>query len=609
MRRNARKTLELAVENHRAGRLDKAEALYRKVIEVQPNEADALHLLGILAHQRGEYEVAERRARSAIKARGKPVAEFSNTLGNALAAQGHAGEAELCYKEALVLHPGDASAHKNLADVLSTQSRHEEAGAHYEKVLQLNPGDASAHNNLGGVFLTRGMYKEATECFGKAIQLDPRCAEAYSNLGHSLRELGRLTEAVDCLKAALQLRPDLAAAYANLSCVLHQLGSHADALSCVQTALRLDPANAFAHSNLGNLLKDQLRFDEAIASYGRALELRPNFHEARLNRTLAIFMTGQIARGWEDYECRWAALKRNVRRPFTQPCWDGGALAGKALLFWGEQGLGDEMIFAGMIPELIEAAQECIVECEPRLVPLFERSFPGARVIPRIDPPHAATLEADLQTSAGNAARWLRPSLDHFPHGFPQEKGYLHAAPARVAHWRARLDALGEGLKVGISWRSGDVAGLRRLDCTELRQWGSLLAVPGIHFVNLQYDDCRVELAQALAGFGVSIHGWPDIDLKQDMDDVAALMTALDLIVSVGTSVACLAGALGRPVWQLTQSSTGDCWTMGQSCVPWFPSMRTYQHSYDQAWESVIEQVAADLAGRKKAEGEFLESR
>jgi tetratricopeptide (TPR) repeat protein len=608
MRRSVRETLALAVEHHRAGRLCQAEGLYRKVIAIQPNEADALHLLGMLAQQQGLFDVAEKRVRRAITARGRPVAAFSNTLGNALAAQGQPAEALRCFEEAIALSPDNSAAHKNMADLLSVLERHDEAAAHYERVLRLNPEDASAHNNMGGVFLQRGMFREATERFGRAIKLDPCCAEAYSNLGHALRELGLLREAVNCLSAAIRLKPGLGAAHANLGCVMHQLGSHADAIECAGRALALDPGNASAHNNLGNLFRDQLRFAEAIACYGRAVELRPSFHEARCNRALTRFMTGEIERAWDEYESGWAAGKRSPVRPFVQPRWDGGPLTGRGIVFWGEQGIGDEIIFAGMVPELTAVAARCTVECEKRLVPLFARSFPAAEVIPRTDPPHPVTAEADLQIPAGSAGRWLRPSLGRFPRGFPSEtrgslpeKGYLRADASRIAYWRARLDALGQGLKIGICWRSGMRAGLRRLDCTELRDWGSVLAVPNVHFVNLQYDDCRAELADAIARFGVPIHVWPDIDLKQDIDEVAALMTALDIVVSVGTSVACLAGALGRPVWQLTQISSGDCWTMGQNYVPWLPSVRVYGHSFNQRWAEVLERIAVDLADEGRA--------
>ncbi|MGD0617916.1 MAG: tetratricopeptide repeat protein [Bryobacteraceae bacterium] len=603
MRRSVRETLALAVEHHRAGRLDRAEALYRNVVAIQPNEADALHLLGMLAQRQGRFDVAEKRVRQAITARGRPVAEFSNTLGNVLVALGRSGDAVQCFEEAVAVQPDNVAAHKNLADLLSSLERHVEAEAHYTKVLRLNPNDAATHNNMGGVFLVRGMFQEAANSFAQAIRLDRSCAEAYSNMGHALRELGLLKEAVDCLSAAIRLKPDLGAAHANLGCVLHQLGSHADAIQCAERALTLDPGNASAHNNLGNLFKDQLHLAEAIACYGRAVELRPSFHDAHCNRALTRFMTGEIERAWDEYESGWDAGKRGPVRPFIQPRWDGGPLTGQKLIFWGEQGLGDEIIFAGMVPELTAVAARCIVECEKRLAPLFARSFPAAEVISRTDPPHPVAADADLQIPAGSAGRWLRPSLDRFPQGFssetggfPSEKGYLRADPSRVAHWRGRLDEIGRGTKVGICWRSGMTAGLRRLDCTELRDWGPVLAVPNVHFINLQYDDCRAELADASAQSGVPIHVWPDLDLKRDIEEVAGLMTALDIVISVGTSVACLAGALGRPVWQLTQISSGDCWTMGQNYLPWLPSVRIYGHLFDQRWAEVLEKVAVDLA-------------
>jgi hypothetical protein len=253
------------------------------------------------------------------------------------------------------------------------------------------------------------------------------------------------------------------------------------------------------------------------------------------------------------------------------------------------------MIFAGMIPELSAAAAHLTVECEPRLVPLFARSFPGVEIIPRTNPPHPATGAADLQIPAGSAARWLRGSLARFPLSFPAGQGYLRADPERVAHWRERLAALGPGPRVGICWRSALSSGLRARHCTSLPQWGAVLTAPGVHFVNLQYDDCREELAEARGRFGVAIHTLPDIDLKQQIDEVAALTTALDLVVTVGTAPACMAGALGVPVWLLALTSGGDCWTMGQHYCPWFPSMRLYERAWGQPWEEVLERLARDL--------------
>ena len=605
MRHSLRETLEKALEHHKAGRLHRAEEMYRKVIAVHPDEPDALHLLSLIACRKGHYDVAERRVRRAIAVMSRAPAEFYDTLGGVLVAQGKAAEAVPFYQQALAFAPGRADTHKSLGSTLCSLGRAPEAAAHFEEALRLSPDDCTAYSNMGTVFLDRREPEKAARYFERAIELDPCCAEAWCNLGHALSEQGDQSRAIICLEKALAIQPNLAAAYDNMGCTYHRLGRMTEGLRCLEKALELAPDNPRVHNNLGNNYKEQLRLNEALAAWDRAIELQPNYYDALWNRSLVLFMVGQIERGWAEYDWGWPARRRNPERRFPLPWWDGGPLSGKRLLIWMEQGVGDEMIFAGMIPELEAVAAQCIVECEHRLVRLFARSFPRVQVVPRTEPPRPAVTEADLQIPAGSAARWLRPSLDRFPH----HRGYLRADPAGVARWRDRLAALGPGLKVGICWRSSVNAGVRGLGVTELRQWDSVFAVPGVHFVNLQYDDCRAELEEARSRTGVAIHTWPDIDLKQDLDEVAALMTALDLTVSVGTAVACMAGALGRPVWQLTLASAGECWTMGQRYCPWFPSMRLYERIWDRRWEEVLERVAGDLAveaarGLKKEGGQ-----
>ena len=604
MRHSVRETLERGLAHHKAGRLHRAEEMYRKVIAVQPDEPDALHLLGLIAFKRGHYDLAERRVRHAIAAIGRPPAEFLDSLANMLVARGRSAEAIPFYQQALAIDPQRSDTHKTLGATLSSLGRAPEAAAHFEEALRLSPNDPTALSNMGTVFLDRREPGKAIPYFEGAIEIDPRCAEAWCNLGHALSEQGDQSQAIVCLEKALAIQPNLAAAYDNMACMYHRLGRMTEGLRCLEKALKLAPDNARVYNNLGNNYKEQLRLKEAIAAWDRAIELQPNYYDALWNRSLALFMVGEIERGWAEYDWGWPARRRNPERRFPQPWWDGGPLSGKRLLFWMEQGVGDEMIFAGMIPELEAVAVQCIVECEYRLVPLFARSFPRVQVVPRTDPPRPAVAAADLQIPAGSAARWLRPSLDRFPN----RRGYLRADPGRAKHWRERLAALGPGLKVGICWRSGVASGLRGLGLTELAQWDAVFAIPGVHFINLQYDDCRVELEDVRTRTGVTIHVWPDIDLRQQLDEVAALITALDLTISVGTAVACMAGGLGRPIWQLTLTSAGECWTMGQHYCPWFPSMRLYERVWDQSWEEVLAGVARDLAlearrGMKKEGG------
>jgi len=663
MNRALQKTFRAAVAHHQAGRLSHAEALYRKIIAGQPNEARALHLLGVIAHQRGCEEEAEEWVRQAISVNGHPAAEFCITLGTVFAARGQPAEAVGCFQEAIALRPEYAEAHQHLGRMLLACGRVEEAAAQFEKVLQLTPGDAAAHHDMGSVFVERKMPAEAMACFEKAVELDPRHAEAWNNLGNVLRGRGQLTEAIVCLRKAITLQPGLgvaynnlgvmlktqgaltgdaqlsdealtyfekavqldprhaaawnnlgnavhargrledaivcfgkalalksgfAAAHSNLGAVLAEQGKIAEAVLSLQQAVALQPSDVGAYCNLGNCLKAQGRYVEAISCYDKVIELDPKFILARWNCSTALFMVGEIERAWREYEWGWAAGQRSLR-PFGQPRWDGSPLTGKRLLFWGEQGVGDEIIWAGMIPEL---GDRPIVECDPRLVALFARSFPAVEAIPRTTPPHLATAQADVQIPAGSAGRWLRTSLERFP----RHHGYLRADPERVAHWRQRLDGLGPGLTVGICWRSGTMAGIRALSHTDLQQWGPVLSVPGVHFINLQYGECRAELDQARARFGVRIHELSGINLKQDLDDGAALTAALDLVVSTSTAVAVMAGALGKPVWLLEFPSMDNWFTMGQKYIPWFPSMRMYGRAWDQPWDDVIERLSMDLA-------------
>jgi hypothetical protein len=246
-----------------------------------------------------------------------------------------------------------------------------------------------------------------------------------------------------------------------------------------------------------------------------------------------------------------------------------------------------------MLGDLLRAGAHCIVECEPRLVTLFERSFPGAEVVPQARPPHPRTRQPgiDFQIPAASLARWLRPSLE----SFPRHRGHLVPDPARAARWRERIGALGPGLKVGICWRSMLNQGARSLDSTQLSQWGPVLTAPGVHFVNLQYDRCDEELREAERLFGARIHVWDDMDLKDDQEGVAAMIPALDLVLSAFTAVVQMAGAVGAPAWVLSHLGVQGWWGLGTDHYPWYPSVRFFPCGATGAWEPVIETVASEL--------------
>jgi tetratricopeptide (TPR) repeat protein len=548
-----------AVAHHQAGRIAEASALYQRVLEKDPGNADALHLSGLIAQQLGQLDAAVELIRMAIAI--KPSAAMYYNLGLALQAAGDFAAAAEAYRKAIALNPAESRAHGNLGAVLQAQGDIHAAIACYRKALALKPDDFRAHGNLGAALQQAGDTLGAVDSFRRALSIDPDDVSTLNNLGHVLREQEHLDEAIECLRKAVALKPDYAAAY----------------------------------SNLGNALQDLGALDEALASFQRAIELEPDYVEARWNESLALLMAGRLEEGWAAHD--WRLLKPDHQADFrglfdTKPLYAGEPLAGKTLLAWAEQGLGDEIFFAGVLPDVIRAAGHCVVECDARLIPLYQRSFPGAEFVPKQSPAHERTRQPDIdwQTPIGSLPRWFRPTLE----SFPRAGGYLVADPRRVDVWRQRLAALGPEPKVGIGWRSMRRSTARDLHYTDLDQWAPILSVPGVTFVSLQYDECRAELDAARRRFGVEIHVWDDLDQRNDLESVSALMTALDLVIGPTTTPQIMAGALGVPTWMLLSEFIN--WkNLGTGGWPMFPSLTPVWRPRQTSWDPVLERTAGLL--------------
>jgi tetratricopeptide (TPR) repeat protein len=459
------------------------------------------------------------------------------------------------------------------------------------KAIKIAPSAPSLHLNLGNALKAQGNQAEAIKCYRQAVRLDSGYFRAHNNLGVELSALGHLTEAAKHLSEALRLFPAYPEAHLNLGKVKHQQGALDEAVKHYQEALRLKPDYAEAYTNLGVALNNQANVAAAIEALRLACRLEPKSPEANWNLALAQLNQGNLREGWENYDWRLGKAPDALKANFRPPLWDGGELAAKTLLIRAEQGVGDEIMFAGLFLDAIAAAGHCVIECDSRLVPLFARSFPQSEVIPKTKPlhPRATQPDIDLQSPAGSLARFFRPTVE----SFPLHQGYLTPDPLRLAFWRQRIAALGEGLKVGICWRSMLMSAERSIHYTNLSQWAPILRVPGITFVNLQYDNCQAELEQSEKSFGVKIHTWDDIDLMNDLDGAAALTAALDLVITSPTAVASMAGALGVPTWELYPANT---WiTLGTNHLPWFPHLRLFTRAWNEKWETVIQNLTDAL--------------
>lgn len=618
---------------HQAGRFAEAERGYRAVLAAAPQHADAWHLLGVLAQQQGRLEEAVANITKAIALAGQEPVYLTNlgitlsalgrnseaadaleraaardpkavgtlfALGNALRALGRFAAAEQRYRQAIALAPTQATLHNNLGTTLKDLGRLGEAEAATREAIRLEPGHARAQYNLGVILKDSARPAEAADCFRRAIAALPDFPEAHANLAVALHDLGDLDGAIQHGRRAVALNPRDALAFNNLGAALRDSGHFDDAMACYRQALALDPNLAAARHNEGVALERAGRADEALTRYQAARDQASGgktFAEAELNAALLLLARGEFTEGWKAYEARWHASAERPR-DFPQPVWQGEKDGG--VLVWGEQGLGDQILYAGMIPDLLARGQAVVLETEPRLVPLFARSFPGAHVVAVKTPPDPATTRADIrwQSPLAGLGRWLRPDAARFP----ARRAYLVPDAARRADFRASLSRLpGDGPIVGVSWVSRNAKiGVNKT--LALADWASLLKLPGLRLVDLQYGDTQAERAAVTAAQGINIHHFDDLDLYRDIDGVAALAAACDFVISVSSVTAHLAAAGGTPTWVLVPAATGNLWYWMHKTdhTPWYPAVRMFRQARAGDWSGVIDRVTQALRATRE---------
>jgi len=548
---------EAALLLHNQGQVDQARELYQAILQVHPDHAASLHYLGVMAYQQQNHAEAIRLMQRSI-ALDPTKAKYYSNLSNVYAALGDDDQACACLMTALQLQPDFADACLNLSAVLMKQERIVEAREYAARAVELSGHNPRAHDNLGVILLKQLDLQGAIQCHQRAIELDPSYAPAHTNL---------------------------AAAY------LKTKNFVAAAASCM-TALALDQNNAKSYLYLGMACEGQGNLEQAESFMQHALHLAPDDYLTQWNLSLLLLGTGKLEAGWKHYEARWHLEHvLPVRRlDFPYPWWDGSAMSNKTIFVWWEQGIGDQIMFAGMLTELIPRFKKCIVACPPKLRALYTRSFPHAHIISNTDEDQFALLkgEIDVQSPLGSLARWLRPTVASFP-----QQRYLVPASDRVAYWQDRLAELGPGLKVGICWRSGNMAADRRFYWAQLEEWAPIFALGGIVLVNLQYDDCAAELASITQQFGVKVHAFAEVDLFDDLDETAALTRALDLVIAIPTTSGILAAALGVPSWMLFSGFSWQKFGTDRNC--WYANARHLERRWELPWAEFLIGVAADL--------------
>jgi tetratricopeptide (TPR) repeat protein len=603
-----------ALRFHQAGRFDAAEPLFRRVLASDPRHAHSLHFLGEIARRSGRLVLAVALIEKAI-AIDPGIAAYHYNLANTQRDQGRLDDAVASYGRALALAPEYAEAHNNLGLVLERLGRLDEAASHYHRTLTFRPDFAAAHNNLANLLKHQGKLDEAIASYRTAISLNPAYPDAHHNLGIVLRDIGRLNEAIACYRHALTLRPAFSETLNNLGIALKDQGRFDEAIDCFRQILAREPDNSEAHNNLGNAQREAGRLDEAVSSYRNALAIKPDNPEApnnlgialhnqgRLDEALVEYRTalaaapdnadfhwnlalahlqrGDFSIGWREYEWR-VHTRHYVRRTFSKPAWKGDALNEQTILLYAEQGNGDTIQFA-RYARLVKdmGAARVVVECQAGLARLLQDMSGIDSVVTAGE----ALPFFDCHASLLSLPFLFETVLETIPATVPYLQPNLSLAEA----WRTQLKA--QGPNIGLVWRGSAEHKNDRWRSIAPASLAEICVGSNVNWYSLQKDARPDEIKElsryaSIQDCGADLHDWAD---------TGALVSGLDLVVTVDTGVAHLAGALGRPVWVLLPFNPDWRWLLDRSDSPWYPTMRLFRQPSPGDWEGVFTQVRKAL--------------
>jgi tetratricopeptide (TPR) repeat protein len=574
--------LRHAQASYQAGRLAEAAALCQKVLSHYPHHFDALHMRAILQFQLGctaESLLLVERALSS-----NPRSEHAlNSHGLILQALGRHAEALASYDRALMLRPQFADALYNRGNALHDLKRHGEAVLSYERALALRPDYAEALYNRGLVLQELARYQEALDSYGHAVALRPDLADAHYNRGLILHELKRYDEALTSYERALALRSDFSEALNNRGNTLRCLNRYDEALESLGQALRLRPDYVEAFVNSGLVLQDLGRCDEALESFSQALVHRPDSAEAHCGASLCRLSRGDFIAGWEEYEWRWRNPKAEAVRPFLEPLWLGTEeLAGRTILLWAEQGFGDTLQFCRYAKYVADAGGAVVLEVQPALKSLLSCLEGTTRVIA-----HGEALPAfDCHCPLLSLPLAFKTTLTSIPGGVP----YLTSDIRQMRAWQDGLAGM-KRPRIGLAWSGDPRHPNDRNRSMRLSDLQPLFAVDAA-YIAVQKDMHEADMRLLAACPDIRHFG----NQLQDFADTAAIISCLDLVITVDTSIAHLAGAMGKPVWVLLSSNPDWRWMQGREDSPWYPTARLFRQSDPGDWRGVVEHVKMSLS-------------
>lgn len=563
-----------------SGRLKEALQICEQIIAISQDDMSALNMAGVVAWQMGNLSASLRFLDQAITANPSDPQAYVN-VGVILEEHGRLDEAANSYRASIEADPNHLQAHINLGNVLFSQQKLKQALISYGHALALDPNNVDALNNKGLVLKEMGQLELAETTLRSAVEKHPGFEPAWTNLGLILRANNKPQEAQEKYQRALAINPLSVKALTNLAVLLRWEGELEHAEVLCRKVLQTHPNQTEVLNNLGDLMQAQGRAEEAKVLFERVLALVPNHAEAHHNLAVLLLLAGDFKNGWKHYEWRWLAKEfPSERRNFTQPLWCGESLEGKTILLYVEQGMGDAIQFVRYIPYVHRRGGRVVIECPKSLRRLFETVEGAHKVIARGEKLPSFDVQCPFLSLPGIFSQ----SLEDIPADVP----YIGVDRKRAEFFEDFLsDSF--GVRVGLVWAGSPHHTNDRERSVPLKVMSPLASVRGCVFVSLQIGPASQQMESV---------DWPIANLTDhihDYADTAALVSHLDLIITVDTSVAHMAGALGKAVWVLLPFAPDWRWLLGRYDSPWYPSMRLFRQPARRDWLSVIENVRCEL--------------
>ena len=568
---------------------DNAEKLAISITKKYPTHEYAWKILAAVQEQTGRVNEAQKANQKALAIAPRDP-EIHLCLGNNFNQLGKFEDAELSYKKAIALKPDYAQAHYNLGFILKKMKRFNEAVSIYEKLVELKPNFAQGYNSLSLTLKELGQLEKAISNFKKAIALKPDYSQAFLNLGAALRDIGQKEEALENFQKGIALKPNNARSINDLGVLFAELGRQEVAIENFKKSFALEPDYAEAYNNLGNALKELGRLEESIDSFKKAIELKPDYAEGYNNLGRTLMLKNNFKKAFELMEWRLQLEELNfIPLDTVKPRWDGKN--NQTVFLLKEQGVGDIIMFSSIISEHNANVDKVLVECDQRLVPLFERSF-SKNISYVTDRREVSESNYESYIPIGSLSLYFRNNLFDFKQ---KSCGWLHADKEKVQIIRKIITKNKPNKIVGLSWKTFSLLNNSYLRNIELKTLVKDLQKLDVEFVNLQYGDVSAEIKNLRLKYGIEVLDIPNLDLFNDIDGLASIISSCDYVISIDNLIPHLAGALGVRTKLLLPRVADERWGMETNKSYLYDSIDIYRQSAHGDWSKPLEKMAKDL--------------